>query len=812
MRLPVLATRLGMLAEVVVRCFWPLWTVVLVAVSPLMLGLHVAVPLELVWGWTAAGVIGAVIALWFGIRRFRLPTPEQALARVDGHLPGRPIAALMDAQAIGAADAGSLAVWRAHLDRMWSRSKQARPVEPDLRLASRDPFGLRYVALLFFVVALMFGSIWRIGQAVQPAPSGAVAQTATGPVWEGWIEPPAYTGLPTLYLADQRDDRLAVPVGSQITLRFYGEIGALTLAETVSGRVGDAVPAASDQQQVFAVTTDGVITIAGEGGRDWQISVLPDQGPTVVATGAAEADAKGVMSQPFRATDDYGVTSGMAVVALDLDAVDRRHGLATPPDPIAPIIVDLPLPISRDRSAFDEVLSDDFSQSVLSRLPVTVTLSVQDAIGQTGTATPIAMMLPGRRFFQPVAQALIEQRRDLLWADANAPRVAQILRALVYRPDDLGVTTEVAGQIVAVIRQIEATPANFPTEEKAQIAQTLWDIALQLEEGALADALARLQRAQDRLAEAMRDGASPAEIQELMDELRDATRDYMQMLAERAEPGEDGADMPDQIQQAMEFSQDEINALMDRIQQLMEEGRMAEAQALMEQLNQLLENMEVTQGDGSSGQNSPGQQSMQQLGETLRQQQQLSDDAFRDLQDQFGQGQQGQPDSEELADRQRQLEQMLDDQRQNLPNLPGEQADTARRSLEQAQRSMDQAADALREGDLPQAIDRQSDAMDALRDGLRNLGEAIAQAERPQDGGQGQEPGNRTAQTTPRQTDPLGRQAGTTGQSGTDQQMLQGENVYRRAGELLDEIRRRAEETQRPEDERSYLRRLLELF
>ena len=38
------------------------------------------------------------------------------------------------------------------------------------------------------------------------------------------------------------------------------------------------------------------------------------------------------------------------------------------------------------------------------------------------------------------------------------------------------------------------------------------------------------------------------------------------------------------------------------------------------------------------------------------------------------------------------------------------------------------------------------------------------------------------------------------------------QDVYRRAQELLDEIRKRAGEQGRPDQERSYLKRLLDLF
>ena len=62
------------------------------------------------------------------------------------------------------------------------------------------------------------------------------------------------------------------------------------------------------------------------------------------------------------------------------------------------------------------------------------------------------------------------------------------------------------------------------------------------------------------------------------------------------------------------------------------------------------------------------------------------------------------------------------------------------------------------------------------------------------------------------QRDPLGRDMGGTGTAGTPENMLQGEDVYRRAREILDELRRRSGEQQRPESERGYLRRLLDSF
>jgi hypothetical protein len=99
--------------------------------------------------------------------------------------------------------------------------------------------------------------------------------------------------------------------------------------------------------------------------------------------------------------------------------------------------------------------------------------------------------------------------------------------------------------------------------------------------------------------------------------------------------------------------------------------------------------------------------------------------------------------------------------------------------------------------------------LEALRDGLRAFGEAMAQ--------ENQQDGQRRAGAEAREEDgegrdPLGRQAGESLRIGSDNNLLADKEVYRRAEELLDEIRRRSGDLTRPEGERDYLKRLLDLF
>ncbi len=849
LRWPLRLTHAGMVAERAWRAFWPLVSVVMAVLAALMLGLHDLVAIELVWTLGAVAGVAALGALGWGARRFRWPSRTQALARLDSTLKGHPISAVLDAQAVGAGDAASRAVWEAHQRRMAERTRQARPVTPDLRVARHDPYALRYAAALALAVALVFGSVWRIGSVADLTPGGASA--AAGPSWEGWVEPPRHTGLPTVYLADARGDELEVPVGSRILLRFYGKVGDLSLSETVSGQP-PAPEAAQGVEHDLTVARNGELRIDGPGGRGWRVVAIPDDAPRVTVAGAATTRANGEFVLPFAAADDYGVVAGRAVVTLDLAAVDRRYGLAAAPDPRAPVTLDLPMPITGDRRAFEEKLVEDFSQHPWANLPVTVTLSVVDAAGQEGRSAPFATRLAARRFFDPLAAAVAEQRRDLLWARANAPRVAQILRAVSHRPDEIFRKETDYMRLRFIVRRLETfTRYGLKPEQQAEIAQALWDLAIRLEEGDLGDALERMRRAQERLEQAMKNGASDQEIARLMDELRRATEDYMRQLSRQARQDrqqQDGQQQGDTLQ----MTQEDLQRMMDRIQELMEQGRMAEAMEALREFQQMMENMRVTQGQGQQG-DSEGDQAMQGLAETLRRQQGLSDQAFRDLQEQFnegaqsgqssqnqgrnggegrgqghegqngeGQGSEGQgggqgdrqadrggQGSEEqgsLADRQRALRDELRRQQEGLPGL-GAEGDAARNSLDRAGRAMREAEDALRRDDLPGAIDRQAEAMEALREGMRSLGEALA---RNQPDRQGQ--GNSQTARGGQNRDPLGRSIGSTGALGTDEGLLQGEDVYRRARELLDEIRRRAGEGTRPRIERDYLKRLLDQF
>ena len=793
---PLRLTLLGLWAEALTRALWPLWSVLILGLGLAALGVQDHLPLEANWAALVLGLVGLIWGLAHALRSFRKPTRTQALARLDSRLPGQPIAALRDSLAMGAQDPATQALWDIHRARMAQRASAAQAVEPDLRLASRDPYALRYMALTVLVLAVIFGSLWRITSVASLPVPGGVGQAASGPTWEGWAEPPAYMGKPTLYLNDQTGPSLTLPAGTRIHLRFYGAPGALILAETVSGRT--EVPAASDAAQDFTLTQSGRLTIEGAGGRSWAVTVQPDAPPSIAAVGKIDRDAEGRFKQPFEARDDYGVIKGDVSIALDLPAVDRRYGLTIDPEPRPPVVLDLALPMTRDRTKVAQVLIDDLSKDVMANLPVTLTFSATDAAGQTSRAAPLHVVLPARRFFDPLAAAVVEQRRDLLWNRANAPTIVQVLKALTYKPEGLMPDQKAYLRLRVLIADLDKSAAALDIPKRDALAEEMWSIALLIEDGDSASALAAMKRAQDRLSQAIRNGASPAEIDRLMQEMRQALDTYMAQEAQKNAQGLDEPNQPDP--QAPKITQDQLQAMLDQLQSLMQQGRTAEAQALMEQLRDLMNSMKVTKGDGS-GKGGAGQQAMKDLGQTLRDQQKLSDDSFRDLQD-------GGANGDTLADRQKQLKDHIDQLRRSgtLPGAGDPKGSEGRKALDEAGRAMKDAEDALRGGNVPKALDKQAEALEALREGIKHLGDAMAQKEAESSDPNAQHSGPQG------QRDPLGRDGASGQQMAPNHGLLQGQDVYRRAQDLLDEIRKRAGEQGRPDQERSYLKRLLDLF
>jgi len=125
----------------------------------------------------------------------------------------------------------------------------------------------------------------------------------------------------------------------------------------------------------------------------------------------------------------------------------------------------------------------------------------------------------------------------------------------------------------------------------------------------------------------------------------------------------------------------------------------------------------------------------------------------------------------------------------------------APQQLEGAERSMREAEQALREGDLDRAAREEQRALEQLRQGAQSMAEQMLQQMPSQFGRAGDAP-----------LDPLGRPQRTEGPDLGTSVKVPDEIDVQRAREILEELRRRLGEPSRPLIELDYIERLLRRF
>jgi hypothetical protein len=124
--------------------------------------------------------------------------------------------------------------------------------------------------------------------------------------------------------------------------------------------------------------------------------------------------------------------------------------------------------------------------------------------------------------------------------------------------------------------------------------------------------------------------------------------------------------------------------------------------------------------------------------------------------------------------------------------------------LNEAGREMGQSRDNLSGNQLQTAEQAQQRALDKLRDSAQQLAKNIMTAN-------GQQPGNGNDQQGER-TDPLGRPLDQAGSMAGGTVKIPDQSDLARAREILDELRRRAGEASRAQEELEYIERLLKQF
>ena len=593
------------------------------------------------WGRMVGVALFAVLALGTlaTLARFRAPTRAQKLARLDrdSGLPHRPATALEDQLANASDDPATRALWDLHRARM-ERAAQALTLRlPSPRLVERDRFALRAFALLAVVATAFVAGpekYARVLAAFDWRTEGALSQ---GYRLDAWLDPPAYTGKPPVIL-NLRDEagakasrKVQAPAGSTIVVRSSEassvsvEIaGGLEVAKA-DENAARGKAAATDTELRWTLKGDGKLVLKRFGSviSSFDLTSIPDRPPVISLNGEARRNSRGSLTLGYKIEDDYGVTSAEANFARPVLAGKPVTGrtLAEAPK------MGLALPAGAGGLGEAETTAD-LSEHPWAGARVTMTLSARDEGGHEGLSDPVEVTLPQRPFVKPLARALVEQRRNLVLAPDERSRVLASIKALMIAPDEFGLGAGVYLGFQNIANRL--TRARKDPDLLA-VADFMWEMALRIEDGGLSEAERDLRAAQQELRDALNRGAPEDEIRKLMNQMRAALDKFLNELAQQAQ--REGRDQEPQSRadnNTRTVTPQDLQSMLDRIEEMMRNGQVAEAQKMMEQLQNLLENLRSAQRQrGADPMAREMNKALDELDQMTRDQQELRDNTFR---------------------------------------------------------------------------------------------------------------------------------------------------------------------------------------
>lgn len=784
-------------------------------------GLPRLLPVWVHVGLLALAALGLGFGLWRGLRGFRFPAWRDALRRLerDSGLAHRPLTHIDDSQVSNLIDPAATSLWQRHRARLMASIGRLDIGWPDNGLAARDPRALRQLALLLAVAAFfMANEAWlrRIDQALLPNFAGIedIDQVTV----EAWITPPDYTGLPPISLSKDQiteDGKpLDVPSGSRLLMQAQGLPtsgvgGPATLLVNDGKAPFEALDATT--QRAEAVLTTGT-TIGVRSGLatviEWPVHIVADMAPSAAFAGDPTPTDRGVLRLGYTGRDDYGVTDLRLVVSRGTENFEFKLPLSqagTDPDGAR----------TAKGGSFQDLTAHSWAG-----LDVELRLVARDAMGQIGASAPLAMTLPERKFYHPVARAIIEQRKRLAADWREHQSAARELIMLKSQPETY--EDRIAAFLGMDFSARRLMASEFAPSDLPPVLQLMWDTAIDLEDGGTSLALREFRRLQQELQDALDRGAPDEEIERLMNQLQEAMNRYMQDLQQQLQRAmESGQPMRQLSPNGLKLSQEDLNQMLNDARRMAQSGAKDSAKQMLDQLQKMMENLQAGVPSMMSREGQQQQQLSNELARMMQRQQKLLEESYNAQRGQQpgqqgmgegemspGQGQGNMPGNQgngegsgSGAAGQEQLRRDLGNLMRQFGNTFGDLPD----GLGQAEQSMRGAVDSLNNEDFGSAAENQNDALSQLQKGLQSA-QQMMQRQAGQVPGRGQRD----------KMDPLGRATdeGSEG-SAVDTSptgLPMDSNDHENARKIFDELRDRRNDPSRPKPERDYLDRLLKQF
>ncbi len=330
-----------------------------------------------------------------GIKTFRLPHKKNIEREIEkeNHLPIGTLETLKDEKALGNKNYWNNAI---------THIKKSIPLLsiPFIKThtAQKDPFALRFIALLFFIVGLITtfpNSSKTLKDHFFPKLYDEAWFLDAPTTYTGWITPPQYTEDPAVLLNEKTVQPITVLAGSQLEISLTSSDNSSLFIQKNNDQTAIELTKSDSSDFHFkdSLTKDDFfIKIYDEGKKEiisWSLLTEEDQAPEIHFLTPPEENKNTLISLSYIVQDDYLPKN----VFLDITPLQSS---ALYPNPQT-FTIEMPIGIKTQQemdSFWENTLLYDFSNYSFSGMPVEMSLRVIDQLDQNGETEKVQITIP----------------------------------------------------------------------------------------------------------------------------------------------------------------------------------------------------------------------------------------------------------------------------------------------------------------------------------------------------------------------------------------------------------------------------------
>ena len=732
---------------------------------------------------------------------FQWPSTNDCARRLelDNDVKHRPISTIFDRPGIN----GESSLWEEHYNNMLSLSVSLKKIKFRSVFSKIDPLLLRFPVLLLFLFIYFSNYNFlfdRVEAAILPQLE-TVEKSRTG-TFTGWLTPPEYTKKQPILLLNN-EGPISSPHGSILSARVHGGKGKTVLH--LGSEVQDFIKIDDKNSSIESIIKSDVDLSIIQNKNvlfNKKIISIPDNDPKVDFIEKPKSTIKGVLDIDYIFSDDYEVIKLYANVLLKKPLEFSF---------INDIKFNIPFQNSDEFQTLGKYYHD-LTEHIWAGLPVTITLNVEDYIGQIGQSDVVEILLPEKKFNNLIALSIINQRKNLAWGKEKPFTIGKVIEE-ISKDDLLDSKFKLAKDWLLETLEILVKNEEREYLEKEDfnfVIDLLWKTALFIESGQLAVAENELRRAQEDLQEALQ-GNEGSDIKDMVSNLDQALKKYLEELenpmdidvpqvSEADNPGDRGGESGAQANE-----NENLEEKLDEIADLAASGSLDEAQEQLQNMQDMTEALDRDALGEALGEQEGAEtpMAMQQISEMMQEQEALMEDSFEQSLN-AAQADQKTPGSGPVNAGQKQ--EILRKQLEDVMHEINESDNPVPEELGRAERAMRQAERELQRGRPDRAQTAQGRAIEELKKAAEKM-DKMHSGEGPS-----QMAGDSGNNNSRDQRDPLGRVPPGQGTSpGGDVGIPKKQNITK-AKEIVKELYKKAENSKEGSVERKYVDSLLDWY